>query len=454
LPSEVGDGEASERVALKTLFNGGDPATGTIRVRLDDTKGHGFEWERRGAWGEAEVTQTMWSGKRASARTTSKRSDPPSDHIIAPFLTEPLPGNNAVRLFRWARALESGRRIRDALISDQEAYTAIAEAADAFSDLWSHGIEYLAALRGLAFAERRPGPVGRYIGPHGGDVLRIAADESQAKRLRSQEVQGWLTKFGMTELTAGWKKGMSALAHYSQGGVDLPLDRGSDGQRQAFIFVVTLLMGGKLSAPRTLLVDAPELHMHPRWERQLADLFRYAVHERNTQLVAATHSEVFVASCAQLVRKGELSHKDLAIYEFSRSRATGEITATPLSVSPSGDMAHWVPSFAKVEDELWAEWIEDVPEAPSNTPKASEPVQREVKPSQQRSKARKSAPTPSKTSKSKSPPKPSPRVANQQPRGQEPRRSKKSSPTPAQRSTATRPAKAKNTTRSKKERKP
>lgn len=43
-----------------------------------------------------------------------------------------------------------------------------------------------------------------------------------------------------------------------------------------------------------VLVDEPELHLHPRWQRIFLGLFRDLAPERNNQFIVSTHSPVFV----------------------------------------------------------------------------------------------------------------------------------------------------------------
>jgi putative ATP-dependent endonuclease of OLD family len=44
-----------------------------------------------------------------------------------------------------------------------------------------------------------------------------------------------------------------------------------------------------------VIIDEPELHLHPRWQRIFLSLFREVADDRNNQFVVATHSPVFVA---------------------------------------------------------------------------------------------------------------------------------------------------------------
>jgi predicted ATPase len=76
------------------------------------------------------------------------------------------------------------------------------------------------------------------------------------------------------------------------------------------------ILEGLFSFPRgkTLLIEQPELHLHPKAQADLATLFVDAVEEGNVeQVILETHSEAMLLRIQRLVREGRLKSTDVAI---------------------------------------------------------------------------------------------------------------------------------------------
>ncbi len=74
--------------------------------------------------------------------------------------------------------------------------------------------------------------------------------------------------------------------------------------------------GGKVPTPRTILVEEPEINLHPALQSKLADLFVDAARTFNTQFIIETHSEYLIRKLQYLTAKGEIKPEDTAIYYF------------------------------------------------------------------------------------------------------------------------------------------
>jgi predicted ATPase len=77
-----------------------------------------------------------------------------------------------------------------------------------------------------------------------------------------------------------------------KGGPWLTADRFSSGEREIVHFLLAMFALNVKDG--VILVDEPELHLHPRWQRIFLGLFRDLAPERNNQFVISTHSPVFV----------------------------------------------------------------------------------------------------------------------------------------------------------------
>lgn len=70
------------------------------------------------------------------------------------------------------------------------------------------------------------------------------------------------------------------------------------------------LQGG---AGKTILIEQPELHLHPKMQAELAELFVEAVSSRRVQIIAETHSEAFLLRVQKCLREKKISPFDVQI---------------------------------------------------------------------------------------------------------------------------------------------
>lgn len=79
----------------------------------------------------------------------------------------------------------------------------------------------------------------------------------------------------------------------TRGGMTFFSEIFSSGEREIIHFLVAMFALNVRDG--LILVDEPELHLHPRWQRLFLRLFEDLAPERNNQFIIATHSPVFVS---------------------------------------------------------------------------------------------------------------------------------------------------------------
>lgn len=98
-----------------------------------------------------------------------------------------------------------------------------------------------------------------------------------------------------------------------------------------------------------VLFEQPEIHLHPRVQADLADLFVNAVRAREgakprqCQFIIESHSEHFLRRLQRRIAEGEISKDHTALY-FIRNEA-GEARAEPLDVDDYGNIRNWPNGF-------------------------------------------------------------------------------------------------------------
>jgi predicted ATPase len=96
-----------------------------------------------------------------------------------------------------------------------------------------------------------------------------------------------------------------------------------------------------------ILIEQPELHLHPKLQAELAELFIETAVQKNKQnntYILETHSEHIILRILRKIREGDLSPNDVSILYISPDR-TGS-TINHIGVDKDGDfLDHWPDGF-------------------------------------------------------------------------------------------------------------
>lgn len=93
----------------------------------------------------------------------------------------------------------------------------------------------------------------------------------------------------------------------------------------------------------TIILEHPEIHLHPSVQAGLADALLDAIKTRNVQIIVESHSEHFVRRLQRRVAEGKVDAKEVALYFCDRS-ATGS-TIEPLRLNIFGEIENWPIDF-------------------------------------------------------------------------------------------------------------
>lgn len=100
---------------------------------------------------------------------------------------------------------------------------------------------------------------------------------------------------------------------------------------------------------RVLLVEEPEIHLHPTAQRKLVHAFIRAVKEEGKHVVLSTHSEHIVLSLLAAVAGGKLSPEDVACYLVKKKGKESVIQRQ--KVNEKGQIENGLASFLEGEME-------------------------------------------------------------------------------------------------------
>lgn len=106
-----------------------------------------------------------------------------------------------------------------------------------------------------------------------------------------------------------------------------------------------LVLGLRSHESSILLLEQPEIHLHPRLQANLAD-FLLTLAERGRRLIVETHSDHFINRLRRRIAEdstNELRHKVNIL--FVHPPVEGGATIEPLRVDPFGVVENWPPGF-------------------------------------------------------------------------------------------------------------
>ena len=97
----------------------------------------------------------------------------------------------------------------------------------------------------------------------------------------------------------------------------------------------------------TVMIEEPEIHLHPKAQAELASVLAEVALEEDKQVIMTTHSEHITGRLLTLVAEGTLTPDDVAIYAFEKDEE-GVCTAKDLRINPEGTIEGSINDFFEV----------------------------------------------------------------------------------------------------------
>ncbi len=222
-------------------------------------------------------------------------------------------------------------------------------------------LQYLGPLR--TYPERSyiwSGEIPEHVGWRGERAVEamLAASSraiSPGYKKRSRPFQAviaeWLQQLGLLESfevrqIAAHRKEYEVLARTRGSNQSVNLPDVGFGVSQVLPVVVQVFYATPFT---TVLLEQPEIHLHPRVQTALADLFIEAIQsreegrDRSVQLLVESHSEHFLRRLQRRVAEETLKPDDVALY-FCETSPQGAVLRQ-LEVSLYGEIANWPGDF-------------------------------------------------------------------------------------------------------------
>lgn len=93
----------------------------------------------------------------------------------------------------------------------------------------------------------------------------------------------------------------------------------------------------------TVILEQPEIHLHPSVQAGLADVLIDAVKTRRVQLLLESHSEHLLRRLQRRIAEGALDASEVALYFCTMANADSKLD--PLNVDPYGNISNWPADF-------------------------------------------------------------------------------------------------------------
>jgi predicted ATPase len=126
--------------------------------------------------------------------------------------------------------------------------------------------------------------------------------------------------------------------------------------------------GGDEMLPNVILIEQPELHLHPRLQAALTDLLIRTISKARVEgvdlrIVLETHSETVVNRFGRAIEKGDfgLTHSDVGIYVFDKPVHSKVTDVTLAEFGPEGELSNWPLDFFEPVSLSFANRTSDTP---------------------------------------------------------------------------------------------
>ena len=97
-------------------------------------------------------------------------------------------------------------------------------------------------------------------------------------------------------------------------------------------------------AGSTIILEQPEIHLHPSVQAGLADVFIDAIKYKDVQIIVESHSEHLLRRLQRRVAEEEIESNSAALY-FSNIKSDGSSSLMPLQLDLFGNINNWPKGF-------------------------------------------------------------------------------------------------------------
>ena len=158
-------------------------------------------------------------------------------------------------------------------------------------------------------------------------------------------IKAWLEKFSISrefalkELKKGSKRYEIILKDYFTR-IDVNLADVGFGTSQ----ILPIIVQGFTSPPHsTLLIEQPEIHLHPKAQYTMGDLLVDIVKKRDVRLIIETHSDLLIHRVCKHILLEEITPDDIIIYYFEPGKEG--VVVKPITINENAQFENFPEGF-------------------------------------------------------------------------------------------------------------
>ena len=134
--------------------------------------------------------------------------------------------------------------------------------------------------------------------------------------------------------------------------ININITNVGEGMSQVLPLVVRAYY--KADKPTTIIMEQPELHLHPGAHGNLAELFVNSLSDdKNKRYLIETHSQNFILRVRRLIAEGKFNYNDLALYWIDFDEEKNVSSLKEIKVNELGKVVDYWPEnvFSESLDE-------------------------------------------------------------------------------------------------------
>jgi predicted ATPase len=183
------------------------------------------------------------------------------------------------------------------------------------------GLFYLGPLRefpqrSYVISGQAPSDVG-VRGERSAEVLWFASRTKKQRQQMLENINRWVKAFGIAKEVRLERLGKSNQYQvlFVDAATNLSVNIADVGFGASQLLPI-IVQGFYAPPGSVLLVEQPEIHLHPKAQAALGDLLMEVVKTGDRQIIVETHSEHLLARIQRRIAEQKFSHKQVAIYYF------------------------------------------------------------------------------------------------------------------------------------------